>query len=139
MATIGEAASPGRVTSAYTRLGLRPGASVADIRRAYRRQVMRLHPDIAGNGHVTEFLAIKSAYESLLAQPRSAMPDAWRTSSPGGTVVYTPASRSRRRQRAGSALPEWRERAGAWSGGRWYWEGLGANAARRAERERAGS
>jgi curved DNA-binding protein CbpA len=47
-------------------LGLNPGASIDDIRRAYRRLAKANHPDTAGETAVPRFLAIQSAYEQLL-------------------------------------------------------------------------
>jgi len=135
MATIGDV-RPGLASSSYALLGLKPHASAADVRRAYRRLVMRLHPDHAGNDRVAEFLAIRAAYESLLAHPRAAEPNPRRTQPSGGIAVYRP--RRPFRPAAPVPRPEWRDRGTGWAGGRWYWEGLGANAARRAQRERAG-
>ena len=94
----------------HAQLGLAPGASPSDIRRAYRRLAMRLHPDRAGAGTLADFLAVKAAYEALLAErpaPLAAPADDWRSPSPSS-------------------------RPTPWTGGRWYWEGLRANAARRA-------
>jgi hypothetical protein len=64
----------------YRALGLSPGASLADVKRAYRLLVKRNHPD-AGEGSLERFLEIQAAYESLLqggpkvgASPRPAGP-----------------------------------------------------------------
>ncbi len=56
----------------YRTLGLSPGASADDIRRAYRRLAKANHPDSAGEKALPRFLAIQAAYESLesLAGPR---------------------------------------------------------------------
>jgi Meckel syndrome type 1 protein len=56
----------------YRTLGLAPGASADDIRRAYRRLAKANHPDSAGEAALPRFLAIQAAYESLLgpARPR---------------------------------------------------------------------
>ena len=49
----------------YRTLGLSPGASAEDIRRAYRRLAKANHPDSAGEKALPRFLAIQAAYESL--------------------------------------------------------------------------
>lgn len=49
----------------YRTLGLSPGASPDDIRRAYRRLAKANHPDSAGEKALPRFLAIQAAYESL--------------------------------------------------------------------------
>lgn len=56
----------------YRTLGLSPGASADDIRRAYRRLAKANHPDSAGEKALPRFLAIQAAYESLesIAGPR---------------------------------------------------------------------
>jgi hypothetical protein len=56
----------------YRTLGLSPGASPDDIRRAYRRLAKANHPDSAGEKALPRFLAIQAAYESLegIAGPR---------------------------------------------------------------------
>lgn len=100
MATIG---SGGGDSNPYARLGLAPGASMADVKRAYRRLAKHFHPDHAGPGSLRTFMAVKTAYEWIVAHaPPMAPPP-----SPA------PAVRSN------------------WSGGRWYWEGMRAREARR--------
>ncbi len=48
-------------------LGLWPGASEEQIRRAYRRAVKKYHPDLNRSSHATEeFLKIQMAYELLI-------------------------------------------------------------------------
>ena len=49
----------------YRTLGLAPGASLDDIRRAYRRLAKANHPDSAGEAALPRFLAIQAAYEML--------------------------------------------------------------------------
>jgi len=51
-------------------LGLTPGASVDEIRRAYRRLAKVNHPDAAGEGALPRFLAIQAAYEQLAGPER---------------------------------------------------------------------
>ena len=64
-------------------LGLAPGASQAEIKRAYRRLAKAFHPDAAGETAIPRFLAIQAAYETLtgtsLGRDRwpGRAPDAW--------------------------------------------------------------
>ncbi len=53
----------------YTILGVKPGASAAEIKRAYRRLAMAWHPDRNDHPEATErFKAIRAAYDALLAK-----------------------------------------------------------------------
>lgn len=49
----------------YGVLGLGPGASQAEVKRAYRRLAKALHPDAAGEDALPAFLALQDAYERL--------------------------------------------------------------------------
>src|SRR5512134_1058053 len=72
----------------YRILGVAPGASLNEIKSAYRRLVKQYHPDAAGERALPRFLAIQQAYERLVdgegrlrvpAQPgRSTRRDPWR-------------------------------------------------------------
>jgi curved DNA-binding protein CbpA len=50
----------------FRTLGLNPGASIDEIRRAYRRLAKANHPDSAGEAALPRFLAIQAAYEALV-------------------------------------------------------------------------
>jgi curved DNA-binding protein CbpA len=50
----------------YRVLGLVAGASVGEIRSAYRRLAKLHHPDTAGDRSLPRFLAIQAAYEELV-------------------------------------------------------------------------
>jgi molecular chaperone DnaJ len=56
----------------YVVLGLRPGASEGEIKRAYRRLARRYHPDINPGDHTAEvvFRRIVEAYETLMDPQR---------------------------------------------------------------------
>src|SRR5215210_7856142 len=49
----------------YRTLGLEPGASMAEVKRAYRLLAKAYHPDSAGEAALPRFLAIHEAYEAI--------------------------------------------------------------------------
>ena len=49
---------------AFRQLGLRPPASLDDIKAAYRRKALEAHPDRGGDP--AEFHAVEAAYRQLL-------------------------------------------------------------------------
>ena len=49
----------------YRTLGLKRGASLDEVKRAYRRLAKINHPDAAGEAALPRFLAIQAAYEQL--------------------------------------------------------------------------
>ena len=51
----------------YHVLGLEPGASMPEVKRAYRRLAKAFHPDSAGEAALPRFLAIHEAYERLVS------------------------------------------------------------------------
>jgi molecular chaperone DnaJ len=52
----------------YAALGLAPGATRAEIRRAYRRLAMAVHPDVAGRDTTAEMAALNGARDDLLSR-----------------------------------------------------------------------
>jgi curved DNA-binding protein CbpA len=64
----------------YATLGVPPSATVADIRKAYRRRARETHPDLnPGLGSSAAFRAVKEAYSMLREgwrQPRADSPGA---------------------------------------------------------------
>jgi hypothetical protein len=54
--------------SAWETLGLAPGATVAEIKRAYRQRALDAHPDRGGDPAV--FRALTRAYEKALSRPK---------------------------------------------------------------------
>lgn len=59
------------MTHAHRILGVSPGASSGEIRRAFRRLVLELHPDRSATGDETRFLEVVEAYEILTGKARS--------------------------------------------------------------------
>jgi hypothetical protein len=133
MTTMNRAHESGLRSGAYARLGLRPGASAAEIKVAYRRLAKRFHPDRAGDESTGTFLAIQAAYEDLLTRAPSATPIVRHR-----PAAAAPMARPVRRARPN---PTWtytaRPPAGqpSWEGGLWYWEGVRANSAERSDRD----
>lgn len=72
----------------YGVLGLQPGASQAEVKRAYRRLAKALHPDSAGERSLPAFLAVQDAYERLtgtkVRTARPAGPSAGPATPPAG-------------------------------------------------------
>jgi curved DNA-binding protein CbpA len=56
--------------SHYNLLGIRQGASTAQIKKAFREKAKQLHPDIAGSSHVESMRKLISAYEVLINPER---------------------------------------------------------------------
>jgi molecular chaperone DnaJ len=73
----------------YSLLGLAPGASSADIKRAYRRLARRYHPDINPGDRAAETLyrRISDAYETLVDPERRRAYDAAEPESHGATAT----------------------------------------------------
>ncbi len=63
-------------------LGLEPGATPAEIKRAYRRLAKAYHPDSAGPLALPRFLAIQAAYERLTDGPAATTRNGRRPAEP---------------------------------------------------------
>lgn len=55
----------------YRTLGLERGASLDEVKRAYRRLVKANHPDAAGEAALPRFLAIQDAYDRIVGPDES--------------------------------------------------------------------
>jgi len=54
------------LTNHYKLLGIKPGASTAEIKKAFRQKAKQLHPDIAGTKYAGEMQKLLNAYKALL-------------------------------------------------------------------------
>jgi curved DNA-binding protein CbpA len=106
----------------YGVLGLEPGASQVEVKRAYRRLAKVLHPDTAGEAALPRFLEIQEAYERLtgtkvrtVRAPGSPAPPSSGSPAPGGGTEgfrepwrADPArARAAREQARTRAQPRW--------------------------------
>lgn len=57
-------------TDYYAVLDVKPGASLANIKRAYHEKAFLCHPDIAGESGAGVFMLIQRAYETLAGAGR---------------------------------------------------------------------
>jgi hypothetical protein len=103
----------------YRTLGLARGASLDEVKRAYRRLAKTNHPDAAGSAALPRFLAIQAAYEQLVegsgstnAKPRGPAGSARRASEadPGGADSTRRAYGGRARSRRTTDEPPERRR-----------------------------
>lgn len=69
----------------YRTLGLAPGATLDEVKRAYRRLAKLYHPDSAGGATTARFIAIQRAYEALIAR-----------ASQGGAALRSETATTRR-------------------------------------------
>ena len=98
----------------YRTLGLEPGASMAEVKRAYRRLAKAFHPDSAGEAALPRFLAIHEAYEAIkTGRPMGATRAGTRPEEP---TAGAPASQPWRADPARARAA--RERARTGRGGR---------------------
>ncbi len=100
----------------YRTLGVAPGASLNEIRSAYRRLAKTYHPDAAGERALPRFLAIQAAYERLVdADGRLRPPGSW--GSDGSRPAGTPSRADPARARASRDAWRARRTAGGPAGG----------------------
>ena len=87
----------------YRILGLARGASLDEVKRAYRRLAKANHPDAAGAGALPRFLAIQAAYERLAGGSAACQPPAAAHRRPGdGPPRPTPRATRAAPARGGS-------------------------------------
>src|SRR5687767_13591271 len=100
----------------YRVLGLNRGASVDDVKRAYRALAKRHHPDSAGEAAVPRFLAIQAAYEALTNPPRPRPSGATGTTAQPGPTPPPGRASSADAERARATREAYRSRR-SWSTG----------------------
>jgi DnaJ domain len=92
----------------YRILGLARGATLDEVKRAYRRLAKANHPDAAGPSALTRFLAIQAAYEAI-AGPTATNGAA----APGGRAPSRPMTREPEGGRRPGSAPGARPRPGS--------------------------
>ena len=98
---------------AYIVLGLAPGATRAEIRRAYRRRALEVHPDVAGRDTTAEMAQLNGARDDLLARtPGRRAPD---TVAPEGTAEETRRTPRAAPEPSFSHAPTWDDYWAAWN------------------------
>ncbi|MHB8597846.1 MAG: J domain-containing protein [Ktedonobacteraceae bacterium] len=70
-----------QLVEALHQLGLSPGATLTQIRHAYRSRAKALHPDRQGGGSTTQMVALNQAYNLLCRFYRSTTSEARRSGS----------------------------------------------------------
>jgi len=95
---------------AYALLALQPGATRADIRRAYRRRALEVHPDIAGRDTTAEMAALNDARDLLLARLPGRRSRSVDDAAPG-----SPRSERRGPEPSYSHTPTWDDYWAAWN------------------------
>ena len=106
----------------YAVLGVEPGATRAEIRRAYRRRALEVHPDVAGVDTTAEMAALNDARDRLLARTPGRRPRAASAAGePGDEGPDAPGDpASPRRSRPGEEpsfnhAPTWDDYWAAWN------------------------
>lgn len=101
----------------YAALGLAPGATRAEIRSAYRRLAMEVHPDVAGRDTTAEMAALNTARDDLLSRTpgrRAPGPDAT-TGAEEGSAADQRRHRRSTPEPTFSHAPTWDDYWAAWN------------------------
>jgi hypothetical protein len=97
-------------TDPHRILGLVRGAPLDEVKRAYRRLAKANHPDAAGAGDLSRFLAIQTAYEQLLAGSKGAGATARGPGAPSPRPSQADPERADATRRAYGGRPRARRR-----------------------------
>jgi molecular chaperone DnaJ len=98
----------------YATLGVTPGASRAEVRRAYRRRALAIHPDIAGAEATEEMARLNEARDRLAARPPGRALRASRPADAAGPARPEPQE-PRTRPGWASAHDPWTDHWSAWN------------------------
>src|SRR5438067_1947145 len=90
----------------FRTLGLHPGSSEEQIKRAYRTLAKRYRPDSAGEAALPRFLAIQAAYDMLTGTIRHPRPGTAGGNPSGARPQAGSAGGTANRRSAGSSGPE---------------------------------
>lgn len=98
----------------YRTLGLSRGATLDDVKRAYRQLAKANHPDAAGEAALPRFLAIQAAYERLIGGSATSAKGRRTSSSPSRPWEAGPVQGDATRRASGRArnTPPGASRAG---------------------------
>jgi hypothetical protein len=94
----------------YAVIGVRLGATRAEIRGAYRRRALEIHPDVAGRDSTAEMAALNHARDWLLEHT----PGARSSAHNGSDMTDRPDSRPPE-EPAFSHAPTWDDYWAAWN------------------------
>ncbi|XP_064642918.1 ATP-dependent DNA/RNA helicase DHX36-like [Lineus longissimus] len=97
------------MTDHYKTLGLNQGASVEEIKKAFRKLAKKWHPDKNKSSSATEkFQQLRAAYDALMEQKKRGKSEAGSSSRPPGS-----SSRPNRAQAGGSSRPNGTQAGGS--------------------------
>jgi hypothetical protein len=101
-----------RFAKAYELLELKPGASMEQVKKAYRRMALRFHPDLnsAPDAH-ERFMHVQKAYEIIVTADKNWTPEEASASEPTGPLSGRERERKRRNMSREEAIRMAREKA----------------------------
>ncbi len=100
-----------RPADPHALLGVEPGATSAEIRRAYRRRALEVHPDVAGQDATADMAALNDARDRLLARS----PGRRARDTAGGVDPERPRPRRAKDEPSFNHAPTWDDYWAAWN------------------------